>query len=184
MRVSDSLTTDLLDFVSQGGALLLTGGFPAATEHETFRTHTSGRSLGHAGTVFHSHPIWNRFSNSGYADWQFYPMMDGCTSMVNDAEMPPFTPIIELIPSFKLIRRKSLLSEFAVGLGRLMVCGLRLDADDPAAAHMKRLLLDYLGRRNFVPAPEWRPEQLAKRIGVTITEKERKAIDAGGRPID
>ena len=183
VRVSDSLTADELDFVSRGGSLLLTGGFPAATERENFRTHTSGRSLGHAGTVFHAHPIWNHFSNSGYADWQFFPMMDGCTSLVNDADMPPFSPIIELIPSFKLVRRKSLLSEFAVGQGRLMACGLKLDADDPAAAYMKRLLLDYLGRRKFVPAPEWKTEELAKRLGMAITEKERKAIDAGGRPI-
>ncbi len=183
VRIANSLTKENLDFVSQGGAMLLMGGFPAATEHENFRTHTSGRSLGHAGTVFHSHPIWNHFSNNDYADWQFFPMMDGCTSLVNDVEMPPFSPIIELIPSFKLVRRKSLLSEFAVGHGRLMVCGLKLDADDPAAAYMKHLLLDYLGRRKFVPAPEWKTELLAKRIGMTITEKERKAIDAGGRPV-
>ena len=183
VQVSDCLTAEELDFVSHGGALLLTGGFPAATERENFRTHTSGRSLGHAGTVFHAHPTWNRFPNSGFADWQFFPMMDGCTSLVNGADMPPFSPIIELIPSFKLVRRKSLLAEFAVGQGRLMVCGLKLDADDPASAYMKRLLLDYLGRRQFVPAPEWKTEELAKRLGVTITEKERKAIDAGGRPI-
>ncbi len=183
VRIADSLTQDALDFVARGGALLLTGGFPAATERETFRTHTSGRSLGHAGTVFHAHPIWNRFANSGFADWQFFPMMDGCTSLVNDAEMPPFSPILELIPSFKLVRRKSLLSEFVVGQGRLMVCGLKLNADDPAAAYMKHLLLDYLGRRSFASAPEWKPEQLAKRLGMTITERERKAIDAGGRPI-
>ena len=81
------------------------------------------------------------------------------------------------------MRRKSLLSEFVVGQGRLMICGLKLNADDPAAAYMKRLLLDYLGQRNFAPAPEWRPEKLAKRIGMTITERERKVIDAGGRPI-
>ncbi|MBP5639999.1 MAG: hypothetical protein J6X55_11005, partial [Victivallales bacterium] len=184
VRVSNSFSREDFTHVINGGALLLLDGFPGAMEKEHFRTHTSGRSLGHAGTVLYHHPVWKRFPAGDFADWQFYPMMNNSHSLVRDDDMPEFAPIIELIPSFKLVRRKSLLAEYAVGRGRIITCGLDLSANDPAAAWMKRVLLDYLADRDYVDAPEWNPDKLEKRIGIVISERTRKEIDAGGRPLD
>ena len=183
VRCAEKLTEETIRFLADGGACLLTGGFPGEAMPEHFRPHTSGRSLGHAGGIPHDHPLWKRFPHDGFADWQFFPMMTDSHSLVTDPEMPEYRPILELIPSFKLIRRKSLLSEFRVGRGRLMVCGLRLTADDPAARWMEHILLDYLAGRDYAPAPEWAPEKLLSRLDRTIAAKTGKKIDAGGRPV-
>ena len=186
VRQAETLSEETIRFMADGGAVLLTGGFPGMSLPENFRPHTSGRSIGHSGAIPHEHPIWKRFPHDGFADWQFYPMMTGSHSLVTDPEMPEYHPILELIPSFKLIKRKSLLSEFKVGSGRLMVCGFRLTDDDPAAVWMKQILLEYLERHDYAPAPEWSEEQLRRRLDAEPVSPVMlgKKIDAGGRPID
>lgn len=185
VRCENTLSGEFIAFLQNGGSGLLTGDFPCETMAEHFRPHTSGRSLGHAGAIPHAHPVWERFPQEGFADWQFYLMMTDSVSFATDPGMPEHRPMLELIPSFKLIRRKSLLSEFRVGRGRLMLCGLRLTADDPAAKWMKHLLLEYLAQGEYAPAPEWPPEDLRSRLNakpqVAATGKK---IDAGGRPVD
>ena len=117
-------------------------------------------------------------------DWQFYPAMNESTSLVYDPEMPEFRPLMELIPSFKLIRFKSVLSEFAVGRGRIIMCGLKLTADDPAAQFLKAQLLAYLDAGDFTDAPVWQADDLKKRLSEPPRTGRREiAIDAGGRPL-
>lgn len=186
VRLAESFSEETIRFMADGGAVLLSGGFPGVSLPENFRPHTSGRSLGHSGAIPHEHPIWKRFPHDGFADWQFYPMMTGSHSLVTNPEMPEYQPVLELIPSFKLIKRKSLLSEFKVGSGRLMVCGFRLTDEDPAAVWMKQILLEYLEQQDYAPAPEWSVEQLKQRLDAESLSPVMlgKKIDAGGRPVD
>jgi len=184
-RVLASLTPDDVDFISSGGTALLTGNFPAETLEETFRPHTSGRSLGHAGALLNPHPIWKNFPSEEFMDWQFFPMMTGSHSLVYDTAMPEFRPLMELIPSFKLVRHKSMLSEFAVGSGRIIMCGLNLAENDPAAQYLKSEILSYLGQHNFAPAPSWAPDDLEQRLShIPFSTRRPVAVDAGGRPLD
>lgn len=186
VRKTDELTEDVITFMEQGGAVLLTGNFPGTTMMENFRTHTSGRSLGHSGILPHPHPIWDRFPHEGFGDWQFYRLMRESTSLIRDDGMPEYQPVIELIPSFKLIKRKSPLTEYQVGQGRLMICGLRLDqTGDPACVWMQKILMDYLADpAQYANAPAWCANDLRKRLGVTVNANTGKRIDEGGRPID
>ena len=186
IRCENSLSADTVKFMADGGAVLLTGGFPGESMPEHFRPHTSGRSIGHSGAVPHEHPLWDRFPQDGFADWQFFPMMTGSNSLITGPDMPEYHPILELIPSFKLIKRKSLLSEFRVGKGRLMVCGFNLDPSDPAANWMKQIILEYLAGRIYAEAPEWVPEKLLLNLASKPATAALlgKKIDAGGRPID
>ena len=187
VRIADKLTDDVLDFVEAGGAVLLTGGFPARTESETFRTHCSGRTTGHAGFLIHEHPVWNDFPHEGFGDWQFFEMMRNSTGLIYDPAMPEFRPALELIPSFKLIRRKSMLSEFRVGRGRIMMCGLNLNESDPAGRYLRSAILRYLGNRDFAPAPEWNAKDLrarAKKDFALDGIPQEVELDAGGRPLD
>ena len=182
VTVTDHLTPELIQNITNGGAVLLTGNFPGNTTGENFRSHTSGRSLGHSGMLFNNHPIWEKFPQAGFLDWQFFPMMTGSSSLIYDKSMPEFAPIMELIPSFKLIKHKSMLSEFAVGKGRLMISGLRFDADDPGAEYMLQVITTYLAERNYAAAPEWDPEKLR----LTSTGNRASSgqnMDAGGRPV-
>jgi len=184
-RITDHLDCGTIDFLAAGGKVLLTGGFPCITFPERFGAHSSGRVLGHSGAIPHKHPAWEKFVHDGFADWQFFPLMTrNSISLVQDGEMPEFTPILELIPSFKMVYRKSLLSEYEVGAGRLMCCGLHLDADDPAAAYLKRVLVSYLDGEDQVSAPRWNPDALKARCGKTFPQfRMGSKVDAGGRPI-
>lgn len=184
VRCVKMLTPEIIAFMNAGGAVLLTDNFPGETMAETFRPHTSGRSLGHSGAIPHEHPVWHEFPQDGFADWQFFPMMTGSVSLIRDEDMPEFAPILELIPSFKLIKRKSLLSEYRVGQGRLMICGFHLREDDPASVWMRHVLLEYLGRRDFADAPEWQTDKLLSRLNAGVQADTGKKIDAGGRPVD
>ena len=186
VRCADALTADLIQYMENGGAVLLTDHFPGTTLRENFRPHTSGRSLGHAGARIHRHPIWNDFPNEEFADWQFFAMMKDSKSLVFDKTMPEYTPILELIPSFKMVKRKTPLTEFAVGKGRLMICGLNLRNEDPAGMWMKHILLKYLASHDYVKAPEWNADQLRLSLAAIPETAERlgRKIDAGGRPID
>ena len=184
-RTSDTLTADLIDYAARGGAVLLTGNFPAEMQQELFRPHTSGRTLGHSGALINPHPVWARFPHDGYLDWQFYHLMSFSHSLVYDKEMPEFAPAMELIPSFKLIRHKSMLSEFKVGAGRILMTGLVLDNDDPAGRFLKKELIRYLSEGDFSPAPEWSPDDLKRRLEAPPRTARREiAIDAGGRPVE
>ena len=185
VRCTERLTQEDVGFLANGGCVLLTANFPCSTMPERFAPHTSGRSVGHSGTIIHPHPVWNYFPHEGFADWQFYSLMDKSTSIISVDNAPLHAPVIELIPSFKLIKRKSFLSEYQVGRGHLILCGLRLDADDPAAKYLKYILLDYLATKEYADSPVWSPEQLSKDIETHYKDVSTgKKIDAGGRPID
>ncbi len=185
IRIAGSLTADDVNFMTDGGCVLLTGNFPAQSMPERFAPHTSGRSIGHSGVLINSHPVTDQFPHEGFADWQFYPMMTDSVSLISDGSTPEYSPILELIPSFKLIKHKSFLSEFSVGRGRLMICGLRLDIDDPAAKWLRAVILKYLADGRYVSAPVWEVDKLLSSIsGNAETVSTGKKIDEGGRPVD
>ena len=68
--------------------------------------------------LVHTHPALKDFPHEGFGDWQFFPMMRRSNSLIYDQSMPEFAPVFELIPSFKMVKHKSMLSEFAVGKGK------------------------------------------------------------------
>jgi hypothetical protein len=183
---TDRLTPELVDKIAAGASVLLIGNLPGEAVDEHFGPHTSGRSLGHSGLRIHQHPIWQRFPHAGFGDWQFYSMMQGSRSLVNDREMPEFAPLIELMPSFKLITRKSMLSEYRVGAGRLMVSGMIFDGKDPASIWLKHVIMEYLTSGQWQEnAPEWKAEELKERVsGRVFKSRREKKIDAGGRVIE
>ncbi len=182
VRCAETLTDEVIGFAEDGGSVLLRGGFPAGTRTETFRPHTSGRTLGHAGILIHEHPVLRDFPHEGFGDWQFFPMMSGAVSMIHDSGMPEFHPVIELIPSFKLVRRKSMLSEFRVGKGRILMCGLALSDSDPAGRYLRGALLEYLNRGVWEEAPEWESASLRERIRRDHGERFQEIrLDEGGR---
>ena len=185
VKIVDKLDKDLIEFIYNGGKVLLTDNFPCLACDENFRSFTSGRSLGHGGAIINEHPIWEKFPHATYMDWQFFPLMAKSKSIIYNQNMPEFAPIFELIPSFKMVRHKSMLSEFVVGKGRLMLSGWRFDANDPGAKYMLKILVEYLKGNNFVVAQSWDKDSLIDGLSIAgFMEKKGKKVDSGGRPID
>jgi hypothetical protein len=185
VKVVDKLDKDLIDFIYNGGKVLLLDNFPCIACEENFRSFTSGRSLGHGGAIINNHPIWEKFPHAGFLDWQFFPLMNKSKSIIYNEDMPEFTPIFELIPSFKMVRHKSMLSEFVVGKGRLMLSAWRFDVDDPGAKYMLKVLVEYLKGNNFADAPIWEKNSLTSGLALAgYMEKMGKKVDSGGRPVE
>ena len=162
-READHLDEALLEYLESGGRVLLTGGFPLPGTETKFRMQTAGRSEGHCGIIVHDHPLWRNFPHEGFGDWQFFPLVHNAPSLDYPAQdEPEFVPLVELIPCYKLIVRRSMLSEFKVGAGRLMICTLNIGTEDPAAKFLHGELLAYLGGELSPDAPDWSPEDLRR----------------------
>ena len=154
--ISTSFGDKELNFLANGGNLLLLDGFPCELSEEFYRPCSTGRSNGHYGSYVNKHPVMDEFPNDGFLEFQIFNMIypGGRALLFNADSVLPFEPVIGLIPPYKLHNQKALLAEYAVGKGRLMLCSLHLDIDDPAAAFLKSRLVKYLASGKFVSAPE------------------------------
>ncbi|MBI2842258.1 MAG: hypothetical protein HYX78_02545 [Armatimonadetes bacterium] len=130
---------------------MLLGVKPFATLPTSFAPCPTGRAEGNLATVIADHPITQAIPNDGYCDWQFYSMLTGGSAVVfNDTELP-FDPIIDVVSSFKYIRKQSNLFELGVGRGRLLVCTMNLNLSDPASICMLDSILMYASGDTFAP---------------------------------
>ena len=161
--VTDKLDDRLIDLIAEGKNVLLTGNFPADTGIEKGIPMSTGRNIGHFGTIIHPHPLMNTMPHEGFGDLQFYPLLYKAVSMDFSPKHLPSNPLIEYIPSFKLVKNKTALCELQIGKGRLIMCGLRLDDSDIFAKYFKQKILDYLNSPEKHPAPGVAPE-LMKQI--------------------
>ena len=167
---TDRLTPELVAALAAGANVLLTGHFPTPRTREKFQCATAGRATGHFGTIIPSHPLLAEMAPAGFADWQFFHLLDGAAAMDFTASPLPFRPLIEYIPSFKLARRKTPLCEMTVGRGRLLMCGLRFESFDPAARYLHARMLDYLASAAAPQAPAVPPETLKSLLEVEFPD--------------
>ena len=167
VRVTESLTPDDVSALEHGARILLTGVSPLPAEATAFQPMCAGRPHGIAASVIHPHPALDAFPHDGYCGWQFKSMLDGGRAIRYGAPSAPeeglvFDPIVELVSGFKNVDRYAAVAEFAVGEGRLLVCGLVL-GDAPEQRAMRDALVRYLAG-GLVPAPALEPCWLRARI--------------------
>lgn len=91
-------------------------------------------------------------------------MIEGASTVVfNDLDIP-FEPIVEVVSSYKMIRKQASLFELRIRKGGLLVCTLNLEPSDPGANYLKQQMLTYLESDGFSPKTSITPEQLVKRL--------------------
>ncbi len=152
--VVSELSENTLESLSQGATVILLGSDFFPTIPLDFQIALPGRCGGNYASVIYEHPITNRFPHEGFCDWQFYSMMKGGATIVFDDLDIPFNPIIEFASSWKLIYKQSVLSEYHVGDGKLLICSLNLSQNEPAVRYFRKLILDYVKCDEFQPADE------------------------------
>lgn len=167
VRLLSALAREDIDHLAEGGRVVLLGGAPFPTLPTQFQMAVTGRVQGNLATVIEDHPVTNRFPHEGFCDWQFYAMLEGGEAVLFNDLPVPFDPILEVVSSFKLIRKQAGLFELAVGKGRLLVCTLRLTEADPAAMCLLRGLLAYAQGDVLAPAPRIAPDTLMGMLGKT-----------------
>lgn len=151
MIVADRLDEATIAALESGArvALLGNGGLPnRGLEHQIIM---AGRVRGNLATVIYDHPLADQFPHDGWASWQFNNMFNDATTVVfNDLDVV-FDPIIEVVSSYKLIRKQACLFEARVGKGRLLVCSMDLSKEDPGSVYMKNAIMRYVDSAAFQP---------------------------------
>ncbi|NLF16779.1 MAG: hypothetical protein GX595_05920, partial [Lentisphaerae bacterium] len=147
-RPAACLTTRALDAevigrIDAGATVCLLGPGPLPALPTSFQPACAGRSVGNLATVIADHPLTAELPHEGWCDWQFAPLLEGGAAVVFSDPALPFDPLIEVVSTYKTIRRQAALFEFRVGAGRLLCCTLNLASRDPAALWLRQALSRY-----------------------------------------
>ncbi|WP_019910950.1 sugar-binding domain-containing protein [Paenibacillus sp. HW567] len=100
------------------------------------------------------HPALKHFPTREYAEYQWKDLLDHSVSLVLNLDVP-FDPIVQVIPNFYHNRKLTNLTEYNVGMGKLLICGINIeDALEirPAAAQLRKSLMDYMSTADFAPS--------------------------------
>lgn len=154
----------LWEALNTGKDVLMLKADPLVSIPTSFQISLAGRTVGNLATVIADHPAMSGFPHEGFCGWQFRRMMEGGSAVVF-ADGIPFDPIVEVASSPKNPIRQSILFEFRVGKGRLLVCGFRFCDNDPAACWLKSRLVAYAQSEWFAPVHTLTKEQLYKMVG-------------------
>lgn len=162
IEILRSLHAADVEKIAAGGSALLLGAASLPTLPTTYQIMSGGRVNGNNATVVHEHPALGDFPHEGWCDWQFQPMLEDARAVAfNDLDIT-FDPIVEVVSSYKLIRKQANLFEVRVGHGRLLVCTMRLPRSDPGARYLLHTLLAYMSSPAFAPRHELDPAQLTQ----------------------
>lgn len=171
--LSERLDGALLDYVWAGGRVLLAAseglvrpfrpkfGF---TEGQYFFTPPANYPPyedGHDGTIVQDHPMLAGFPHEGFADWQFFNLVEKAPPL----ELEPLglngaDPVIRVMHSFPVGRSLGYLVEAAVAggpagrRGGLVITALSLEPDRVEARHLLASLIAYASGPDFAPTLE------------------------------
>jgi len=109
------------------------------------------------------HPVFNYFPTDFHGNWQWWELLTQASPMILDdfeAKHPwpkHYKPLIQMIPSWKVNRKLSVLTEVKAGKGKLMLCSMDIMSDldnRKVAAQFRYSLLKYMLSENFKPSEE------------------------------
>lgn len=143
------------------------------------------------------HPSLAAFPTDSYYDWQWEGVFrPSCRAINLDALPTDLEPIVEVIDDWNRDYKLGALFECRIGQGEVMVCAADLESDlqgRPAAAQLRRSILDYMATRAFSPAVEITPEmflrlrfdnQIMQKLGAVASAGPEDGADSAGFAID
>lgn len=160
VRVVKEITAQNVEDMKNGERILLLGSGPFPGLPITFQITPGGRVNGNCGTVIYDHPLTRAFPQDGFCDWQFMPMFrDGGAVVFNDLDIP-FRPIIEIVSTYKMIKKQAGIFELKIGSGGMLVCTFQVLNRDPAAKALYASMVRYLSSEAFQPEMEVTAEKM------------------------
>ncbi|WP_129668574.1 glycoside hydrolase family 2 protein [Phytoactinopolyspora endophytica] len=179
VRIVSRLDAETIAHLAAGGDVLVEGDGALPSQRTTFQIIPGGRVHGNSATVVHDHAMIADFPHEGFCDWQFYPLFEGGRSVVLDDLGFEVESVVDVVGTYKLALRKSALFEVGVGAGRLVVCGLKLDAGDSAGRYLRSSLLKYLATSAGRLQTRVSPEELAAAVGERARQPDDFSTDEG-----
>ncbi len=180
------LDNELLTKLENGADVLLLGSGPFASNPLSFRISLAGRTAGNLATVIENHPLTEAFEHEGFCGWQFSDLMDDASCIYYKPETTvPFDPIIEVVSSYKWIRKQAAVAELRVGKGRLLISTFNLSSNGIAAKWWKHNLISYMNGKSFSPRTSVTADQLrtlyADGTSAAGSENDNRAGNANDR---
>ncbi|MEO3944249.1 sugar-binding domain-containing protein [Gorillibacterium sp. CAU 1737] len=106
------------------------------------------------GVVIQSdHAALKGFPTQTYAEYQWKDLLDRSISLVIPEGLP-FDPIVQVIPNFYHNWKMTNLTEYVVGAGKLLICGINVEDElenRPAAVQLRESLIRYMSTEAFAP---------------------------------
>jgi len=164
----DELQADM----QAGNRVVIFGTEPFASSQVSFQLSIAGRTTGHLATVIAKHPITDAFPHSGFCAKQFENMLNGGKAAILAGTQGQHAPVIDIATSYKNAQKEALLFEYRIGKGRLLVCTLNLQEEDPAAMWLKNTILSYAESQAFAPDAELTMQELAQVCAVNSGAEE------------
>jgi len=162
VKVVNDLTIEDIEYINQGGKIILLGTAGLPSINTSFQIMSGGRTAGHNATVIYDHPLMRNFPHEGFCDLQFSSMLENGQAIVfNDLEIE-FSPIIEMVSTYKLIKKQAGIFEIKVGKGGLLVNTLNMENKTPASIALYNIMLDYISSEEFAPKQKITAQKLKK----------------------
>ena len=98
------------------------------------------------------HPALAGFPTESNCDWQWVDITGNTRALNVDTLPKALQPIVQPIDDWNRNLKLALLYECRVGTGKLMVCGIDLEASRPGTPSLRRSILDYMASARFEPA--------------------------------
>jgi hypothetical protein len=108
----------------------------------------------------------------GFLGAQFEELMMGAKAIILNSDEVLFNPIIEVATAYKNAHKEAFLFEYAVGDGKLIVCSLNLDGENPLSLWLKREIENYAAGDSFKPEISITENQLLEILGALVKKSE------------
>ncbi|OXU14011.1 Beta-glucuronidase [Sedimentisphaera salicampi] len=109
------------------------------------------------------HPALKDFPSDEYYDWHWQGVFRPYCRAVNISAMPEIEPVVRVIDDWNRNYPLAAIFECRAGKGRLLVCSADLEeniSERPAAAQLRKSLIDYMKSESFNPSAEVSMSQL------------------------
>ncbi|MHB0938883.1 MAG: glycoside hydrolase family 2 protein [Armatimonadota bacterium] len=169
--LTEVLDGTVVDYLHNGGRVILAAGEGLVKPYNPKFGFTLGQYYftppanyppyedGHDGTIIQQHPLFGDFPHEGFADLQFFRMMDKAPSLpLEPLGLNGADPAIRVMHSYPVGRSLGYLVDAGYGKGRLIICALDLNQAWPEARALLNRLIAYAAGDTFGP-------------GVTLSEE-------------
>ncbi len=111
------------------------------------------------------HPLFAEFPTDLYSNWQWNTLIEGSYSVILDSCPLGYRPLVQIVDNFARNHRLGTVFEAKVGAGKLIVCTLNLNHDEPEKqtpeqSAMLASLAAYAASPEFAPTQQFLPQFL------------------------
>ena len=176
--LSEILDERLIDFMRTGGRVILAATEGLVRPHRpnfgyvryffTPPANYAPYEDGQNGTVIQANPILGGLPHEGYADLQFYRVMENAPPLdLAPLGLSEVDPVIRVIHRYPVCRPLGYLVERRCGQGGLIVCALDLDPGFPEARYLLSAICRYAAAPSFAPTDPLSPQSQERLVEAT-----------------